>query len=141
MTALTVKPVGDGIWSVMERSMSRVAIAYFPRKWAALKHAIRVARQRGYRIDVLTKAGGCVATRRYEQRHDIESERVTFWRCGASMNTIGEMKDIYEIARFVGIPGNAITRFLKTAEMSGYVLVRKEDTHDAAERDSSKEKP
>jgi hypothetical protein len=48
------------------------------------------------------------------------------------VNTIGEMKDVYHIASHVGIPGYRIERFLKTAEMCGYVLVRKEDQSDAA---------
>lgn len=43
------------------------------------------------------------------------------------MNTIGEMKDVYTIARYVGIPGEKIERFLKAAEMSGYLLVRAEE--------------
>src|SRR3954464_3188672 len=41
---LSVKLTRDGVWSVNERGPSRVAIAYFPRKWGAMKHAVRVAR-------------------------------------------------------------------------------------------------
>lgn len=40
---LRVAEVGDGMWSVTERGPSRVAIAYFPAKFGAIKHAIRVA--------------------------------------------------------------------------------------------------
>ena len=38
--------------------------------------------------------------------------------------SIGELKDIYTIARHVGIPGNKIDNFIQTAAMCGYVLVR-----------------
>ncbi len=56
------------------------------------------------------------------------------------MNTIGEMKDIYVIARHVGIQGERIDRFLKAAEMAGYVMVRKEPQQSAApQTDSTKE--
>ena len=40
---LSVALSKDGVWSVNERGPSRVAIAYFPSKWGALKHAVRVA--------------------------------------------------------------------------------------------------
>ena len=42
------------------------------------------------------------------------------------MNTVGELKDIYEICRFVGMGGSTIDRFLGAAEQAGYVLVRKD---------------
>ena len=41
---LAVAPTPDGVWSVNERGPSRVAIAYFPSKWRALKHAVRAAK-------------------------------------------------------------------------------------------------
>ena len=34
----------DGVWSVNERGPGRVAIAYFPTEWGAIRHAVRVAR-------------------------------------------------------------------------------------------------
>lgn len=40
---LAVTRTRDGVWTVNERSESRVAVAYFPSKWGALKHAVRVA--------------------------------------------------------------------------------------------------
>ena len=40
---LSVTETRDGVWSVNERGPSRVAIAYFPSKWGAMKHAVRVA--------------------------------------------------------------------------------------------------
>jgi hypothetical protein len=41
---LAVAPTPDGVWSVNERGPERVAIAYFPSKWRALKHAVRAAK-------------------------------------------------------------------------------------------------
>jgi hypothetical protein len=43
---LSVVQTRDGVWSVNERGPTRVAIAYFPSKWGALRHAVRVARAR-----------------------------------------------------------------------------------------------
>lgn len=42
------------------------------------------------------------------------------------MNSVGELKDIFTMARHVGIAGEKIDSFLRTAEMAGYVLVRKD---------------
>jgi hypothetical protein len=48
----------DGVWSVNERGPSRVAVAYFPSKFGAMKHAVRVARaKRRCRIAVLEPGG------------------------------------------------------------------------------------
>jgi hypothetical protein len=56
----------DGVWSVNERGPSRVAVAYFPSKWGALKHAVRVARAKPRcRVAVLEPGGGVQATRDY----------------------------------------------------------------------------
>ena len=41
---LSVALTRDGVWSVNERGPSRVAIAYFPTKWSAMRHAVRVAK-------------------------------------------------------------------------------------------------
>jgi len=61
----------DGVWSVNERGPSRVAIAYFPSKWGAMKHAVRVARaKRRCRIAVLEADGAVQLTRDYEQGPD-----------------------------------------------------------------------
>jgi hypothetical protein len=43
---LSVTQTCDGVWSVNERGPTRVAIAYFPTKWGAMRHAVRVARTR-----------------------------------------------------------------------------------------------
>jgi hypothetical protein len=67
-TELSVVPTRDGIWSVNERGPSRVAIAYFPSKWGALRHAVRVARaKRRCRVAVLQPDGGVQLSREYKQ--------------------------------------------------------------------------
>jgi hypothetical protein len=40
---LSVSCTRDGVWSVNERGPSRVAVAYFPNKWRAMRHAVRLA--------------------------------------------------------------------------------------------------
>jgi hypothetical protein len=51
---LSVTLTKDGVWSVHERGPSRVAVAYFPSKWGALRHAVRVAKaKRRCRVAVL----------------------------------------------------------------------------------------
>jgi hypothetical protein len=63
---LSVALTKDGIWSVNERGPSRVAIAYFPSKWGALKHAVRVARaKRRCRVAVFERDGGKRLEREY----------------------------------------------------------------------------
>ena len=70
-TELSVVRSRDGVWSVNERGPSRVAIAYFPSKWGAMKHAVRVARaKRRCRIAVLEADGAVQLTRDYEQGPD-----------------------------------------------------------------------
>lgn len=64
---LCIEPTKDGVWSVNERGPSRAAIAYFPSKWGALKHAVRVARtKRRARIAVLEDGGGVRLSRDYD---------------------------------------------------------------------------
>lgn len=43
---LAVTRTRDGVWSVHERGISRIAVAYFPSKWGAMRHAVRVAMAR-----------------------------------------------------------------------------------------------
>ena len=70
-TELSVSRTRDGVWSVNERGPSRVAIAYFPSKWGAMKHAVRVARaKRRCRVAVLEADGAVRLTREYEQGPD-----------------------------------------------------------------------
>ena len=58
MPVVSVSCTRDGVWSVNERGPSRVAVAYFPSKWSAMKHAVRVAREkRRCRVAVLQSDG------------------------------------------------------------------------------------
>ena len=67
-TELSVTQTRDGVWSVNERGPSRVAIAYFPSKWGAMKHAVRVARaKRRCRVAVIEPGGGVQLSREYDQ--------------------------------------------------------------------------
>ena len=50
----------DGVWSVNERGPSRVAVAYFPSKWGAMRHALRVARAKPRCRVAVLEAGGAV---------------------------------------------------------------------------------
>jgi hypothetical protein len=55
---LSVLQTRDGVWSVNERGPNRVAIAYFPHKWGALRHAVRVARGKSRcRVAILQNDG------------------------------------------------------------------------------------
>jgi hypothetical protein len=76
-TELSVSRTRDGVWSVNERGPSRVAIAYFPSKWGAMKHAVRVARaKRRCRVAVLEADGAARLTRDYDQGpepHHVET--------------------------------------------------------------------
>ena len=70
-TELSVSLSRDGVWSVNERGPSRVAIAYFPTKWGAMKHAVRVARaKRRCRVAVLESGGVVRLSRDYDQDPD-----------------------------------------------------------------------
>jgi hypothetical protein len=56
----------DGIWSVNERGPGRVAVAYFPTKWGAMRHAVRVAKaKRRCRVAVLESDGAVRVARDY----------------------------------------------------------------------------
>jgi len=65
---LSVAPTEDGLWSVNERGDDRVAIAYFPNKIAALRHAVKAARAKPApaRVAVLDPRGGVSTSRDYE---------------------------------------------------------------------------
>jgi hypothetical protein len=66
---LSVACTRDGVWSVNERSRSRVAVAYFPSKWGAMRHAVRSAlARRRCRVAVLEPGGTIRVQREYEQR-------------------------------------------------------------------------
>ena len=65
---LSVIETKDGVWSVNERGPSRVAIAYFPSKWGALKHAVRVAHAKPRcRVAVVERDGTVRVARDYAQ--------------------------------------------------------------------------
>jgi hypothetical protein len=64
---LSVVQTRDGVWSVNERGPTRVAIAYFPNKWGAMRHAVRVAKsKRRCRVAVLDR-GAVQLERDYRQ--------------------------------------------------------------------------
>jgi hypothetical protein len=59
----------DGVWSVNERGPSRVAVAYFPSKWGAMRHAVRVAKaKRRCRVAVLENDGAVRVAREYDNQ-------------------------------------------------------------------------
>ena len=65
---LSVVQTRDGVWSVNERGPTRVAIAYFPSKWGAMRHAVRVAKtQRRCRVAVLERGGVVKLAHEYQQ--------------------------------------------------------------------------
>jgi len=65
---LAVTQTRDGVWSVNERGPSRVAVAYFPTKWGAMRHAVRVARAKPRcRVAVLEHNGAVRLAREYRQ--------------------------------------------------------------------------
>jgi hypothetical protein len=74
MALLSVAETRDGVWSVNERGPSRVAVAYFPSKFGAVKHALRVARAKPRcRIAILERNGHVRLAREYDQGPAPES--------------------------------------------------------------------
>jgi hypothetical protein len=66
LPVLSVVRTRDGVWSVNERGPGRVAVAYFPSKLGALKHAIKAARaKQRARVAVIEQGGAVRATRDY----------------------------------------------------------------------------
>lgn len=64
---LSVACTRDGVWSVNERSASRVAVAYFPSKWRAMRHAVRSAMARPHcRVALMEPDGAVRVQRDYE---------------------------------------------------------------------------
>jgi hypothetical protein len=73
---LSVTLSKDGVWSVNERGPSRVAVAYFPSKWGAMRHAVRVAKaKRRCRVAVLESDGAVRVARDYDNAdpNDVET--------------------------------------------------------------------
>jgi hypothetical protein len=72
---LSVALSKDGVWSVNERGPSRVAVAYFPSKWGAMRHALRVARaKRRCRVAILESDGAVRLARDYDNAGPGEVE-------------------------------------------------------------------
>jgi hypothetical protein len=68
MPLLSVTETRDGVWSVNERGPTRVAIAYFPDKWKAMRHAVRVARtRRRCRVALVDQGRGLLLSHDYSQ--------------------------------------------------------------------------
>ena len=64
---LSVSLSKDGVWSVNERDPSRVAVAYFPSKMGAMRHAVRVAKaKRRCRVAVLETDGAVRVAHDYD---------------------------------------------------------------------------
>jgi len=72
---LSVARTKDGVWTVNERSAERTAIAYFPKKWDAMKHAVKAAKARR-QARVVVLEGDCVCLSRDYHGPDTETERV-----------------------------------------------------------------
>jgi hypothetical protein len=69
---LSVTQTRDGVWSVNERGPARIAVAYFPSKWGAIRHAVRVAMaKRRCRVAVLENDGAVRIARDYDRGPDI----------------------------------------------------------------------
>jgi hypothetical protein len=63
---VSVTQTRDGVWSVNERGPTRVAIAYFPTKWGAMKHAVRVAKaKQRCRVAILERGGAVKLAHEY----------------------------------------------------------------------------
>jgi hypothetical protein len=72
---LSVTLSKDGVWSVNERGPERIAVAYFPNKWGALKHAVRVARaKRRCRVAVLERDGAVRVSHDYDNPDPAQVE-------------------------------------------------------------------
>ncbi len=72
---LSVARTPDGVWSVKERGPERIAIAYFPKKWDAMKHAVKAARAKP-RARVVVLEGEKVRLSREYSGPDSPAKRV-----------------------------------------------------------------
>ena len=73
---LSVTRTRDGVWSVNERGPSRVAVAYFPSKWGAMRHALRVAMAKPRCRVALVEPDGAVRLARDYRRRPQSTEEV-----------------------------------------------------------------
>ena len=69
---LSVARTKDGVWSVNESGPVRFAIAYFPKKWDAMKHAVKAARAKK-RARVVVLDGSAVQLSRDYESPDPQS--------------------------------------------------------------------
>ena len=66
---LSVSCTRDGVWSVNERGPGRVAVAYFPSKWRAIRHAVRLAMAKpSCRVALIAPDGAVRLARDYRWR-------------------------------------------------------------------------
>jgi hypothetical protein len=69
---IVVAQTRDGIWNAHERTPGRIALAYFPTKFAAIKHAIRTAKVKLHcRVVIRNLTGADTASREYQRHDDI----------------------------------------------------------------------
>jgi hypothetical protein len=74
---LSVACTRDGVWSVNERGPGRVAVAYFPSKWGAMRHALRIAMAKPRcRVALLEADGGVRLARDYRRPRESDDEGV-----------------------------------------------------------------
>ena len=72
---LSVTCTRDGVWSVNERGPSRVAVAYFPSKWRAVRHAVRLAMAKpSCRVALIEPDGAIRLARDYRSRNGSNGE-------------------------------------------------------------------
>lgn len=75
---LSVTCTRDGVWSVNERSAGRIAVAYFPSKWGAMRHAVRSAMgRRRCRVALIEPDGAVRVQRDYESGPASDAEEPT----------------------------------------------------------------
>ena len=66
---VSIAATRDGVWSVNERGPGRVAIAYFPTKWGAMRYAVRLAHaRRRCRVAVLENDGAVALAHDYVEK-------------------------------------------------------------------------
>lgn len=74
LSLLSVALSRDGVWSVHERGPSRIAVAYFPSKWGAMRHAVRVAKvKRRCRVAILERDGAVYLQHDYDNSDPVET--------------------------------------------------------------------
>jgi hypothetical protein len=67
VSVLSVMEGADGVWSVNEEASDAQTLSYFASKHAAVRHALRVARQRrSCEVRLLGPGGRIESTRSYE---------------------------------------------------------------------------